>query len=164
TGGAAVSTWAPSPPTAMTEVFTPGLVGDYIIEITGTDAGGHVVTCQFTVTALPHGLRVQLTWNGTGDLDLHVHNQITTPWFSSPNDCYYGNITPAWGASLDFDNTSQNGPENVSMDNPVVGQSYTIAVHNYSSGAGRTATVQIFCGSTTSTVPNATFMSRALAG
>jgi hypothetical protein len=165
TGGAAVSTWSPTPPTAMTEVFTPGLVGDYLIEITGTDAGGHVVTCQFTVTALPHGLRVQLTWNGTGDLDLHMHNQTTTsPWFSSPNDCYYADRTPAWLASLDFDNTSQNGPENISMDNPVVGQSYTIAVHNYSSGAGRTATVQIFCGSTTSTVPNATFMSRALAG
>jgi hypothetical protein len=94
-----------------------------------------------------------------------MHNQTTTsPWFSTPNDCYYGDRTPAWGASLDFDNTSQNGPENISLDTPVVGQSYTIAVHNYSAGAGRTATVNIFCGSTTSTTPTATFASRPLAG
>lgn len=165
TGGAATAIWAPTPPTAMTESFTPYIVGDYEIEISGTDASGAVVTCRFRVTALPHGLRVQLRWDGTGDLDLHVHNQITTsPWFSSPNDCYYANTTPAWGASLDFDNTSASGPENVSMDTPVSGATYTIAVHNYARGAGRRATIDVFCGSTTSTVPTATYTSRALAG
>ena len=165
TGGAAVATWAPNAPTAMTETFTPYIVGDYLIQVNGTDAGGRVVTCTFTVTALPHGMRVQLTWDGTGDLDLHVHNQVTSsPWFNTTNDCFYSDRTPAWGASLDFDNTSQNGPENVSMDTPAIGVPYTVAVHNYSRGAGRTATIQIFCGSTSSTVPNATYTSRALAG
>ncbi|MFO0683008.1 MAG: MopE-related protein [Sandaracinus sp.] len=163
TGGAATAVWAPTPPTAMTETFTPTIVGDYVIEISGTDAGGRTVTCQFTVTALPHGLRVQLTWDGAGDIDLHMHAPTTTAWFTT-DDCYYSNRTPAWGASLDFDNTSQNGPENISMDNPVVGSTYTIAVHNWARGAGRLATVQIFCGSTTSTTPTATYTSRALNG
>lgn len=164
-GGAATAVWSPNAPTAMTESFTPYIVGDYVLEVTGTDGGGRVVTCQFTVTALPHGLRVQLTWNGTGDLDLHVHDQVTTsPWFTSPDDCYYSDRTPAWGAALDFDNTSANGPENVSLDTPVIGNAYTIAVHNYSSGAGRIASISIFCGSTMSTVPTATYSSRALAG
>jgi hypothetical protein len=164
TGGAATAVWGPSPPTAPSETFTPYIVGDYDIEVTGTDASGAMMTCRFRVTALPHGLRVQLRWDGTGDLDLHVHNQLTTPWFAAPNDCYYSNTTPAWGASLDFDNTSANGPENVSMDAPATSTTYTIAVHNYARGAGRRATVDVFCGSTTSTVPTATFTSRALAG
>lgn len=165
TGGAATAVWAPTPPTAMTEAFTPYIVGDYVIRITGTDAGGHVVTCMFTVTALPHGLRVQLTWDGSGDIDLHLHNQVTTsPWFTSPNDCYFGDLAPAWGATQDFDNTVSNGPENISMNNPVIGTPYTVAVHNWARGAGRVATVQIFCGSTMSTTPTATFMSHPLVG
>ena len=164
TGGAATATWGPSPPTAASESFTPFIVGDYVIEVSGTDAGGRVVTCQFHVTALPHGLRVQLRWDGTGDVDLHVHDQVTSPWFGTPDDCYYGDRTPPWGASLDFDNTSANGPENVSLDTPVIGNTYTIAVHNYARAAGRLATIDVFCGSTTSTVPTRTFTSRALAG
>ncbi len=163
TGGAATAVWAPAPPTAPTERFTPYIVGAYVIRVTATDSGGRMVSCMFTVTALPHGLRVQLTWNGSGDLDLHVHNGTTTPWFAV-NDCYYANLSPPWGAVLDFDNVTANGPENTRIDTPAIGMAYTIAVHNYSGGAGRIARIDIFCGSTMSVVPTATFSSRALAG
>ncbi len=164
-GGASTAVWSPTPPRSASETFTPYIVGVYTIQITGTDAGGRSVTCMFNVTALPHGLRVQLTWNGSGDLDLHLHDNVTSqPWFTNPDDCYYSNRSPAWGASLDFDNTSSNGPENISMDSPVIGVDYTIAVHNYARGSGRLATINVFCGSTTSTVPTQTFTSRTLAG
>ncbi len=165
TGGAATAVWAPSPPAAPTESFTPYIVGEYEIEVTGTDGSGAVVTCRFRVTALPHGLRVQLRWDGTGDIDLHVHDTgAATPWFAAPQDCYYANTSPSWGASLDIDNTSASGPENVSMDSPVTGATYTVAVHNFARGAGRRASIDVFCGATSSTVPTASFSSRALAG
>ena len=88
--------------------------------------------------------------NGAGDVDLHVHNANNTAWFNG-DDCYYGNLRPAWGAVLDFDNTSTVGPENTRLDAPAVGSSYVVGVHNYARAQGRVATVQIFCGSTTST-------------
>ena len=50
------------------------------------------------------------------------------------------------------------------MDAPALATDYTIGVHNYSGAAGRIATVNVFCGSTTSTTPTMTFTSRALAG
>jgi hypothetical protein len=159
-GGSGSVVWAPAPPTALTESFTPFIVGDYVLRVSGTDVSGRVITCMLTVTALPHGLRVQLSWNGTGDVDLHVHNGSGSAWFNG-DDCYYGNLRPAWGAVLDFDNTSTLGPENTRLDSPAVGSTYTIGVHNYARAAGRIATVQIFCGSTTSTTPTATYMSRA---
>ncbi len=165
TGGASTAVWSPATPTGNSVTFTPYIVGDYTIQVSGTDARGMSVTCMFVVTALPHGLRVQLTWDGAGDLDLHLHDNVTSqPWFVSPDDCYYADRAPAWGATLDFDNTSMNGPENIAMNSPVVGADYTIAVHNYSRGAGRIATVNVFCGSTTSTVPTQTFTSRGLSG
>ena len=164
TGGGATAEWAPSPPTAATESFTPYIVGDYEIEVTGTDARGAMVTCRFRVTALPHGMRVQLRWDGAGDVDLHVHDASATPWFASPGDCYYANTMASWGASLDIDNTSADGPENINLDEPVTGTAYTVAVHNYARAAGRRATIDIFCGETMTTVPTASFTSRALAG
>ncbi|MBN8610516.1 MAG: hypothetical protein J0L92_08030 [Deltaproteobacteria bacterium] len=164
-GGAETAEWSPTPPTATTESFTPYIVGEYVIEVTGTLASGMTVTCRFRVTALPHGLRVQLRWDGAGDVDLHVHGPTTsTPWFSSPDDCYYANTSPAWGASLDLDNTTADGPENINLDEPVTGSSYTIAVHNYARAAGRTASIDVFCGARMSTMPTATFTSRPLAG
>ncbi len=163
TGGAGTSVWSPTPPTAATESFTPTIVGDYVIEVSGVDTYGRTITCRFMVSALPHGLRVEVTWDGTGDVDLHLHSGTTTPWFAT-NDCYYANTVSTWGAVLDFDNTSSSGPENIRMDAPALATGYTIGVHNYSGAAGRIATVKIFCGSTTSTVPTATYTSRALAG
>ena len=125
---------------------------------------------MFTVTALSHGLRVELTWDGAGDMDLHLHDGNHTPWFDMGNsdDCYYANLSPGWGGVLDFDNTSGNGPENIRVDTPVTGMSYTIAVHYYAahttSNNGRVATVQIFCGTTAGTTPTATYTSRGMNG
>lgn len=165
--------WTPAPPTATTEAFLPFIVGRYDIRVDVSDDAGRQSSCTTYVTATGQGLVTTLTWNGTGDVDLHVHNQVTTsPWFQSPNDCYYGNRTPIWdnafGAGLgpnpelDFDNTSANGPENTRISSPVINQPYTIAVHNYARSAGRVATLQIFCGGVTA--PTQTFTSVPLGG
>jgi hypothetical protein len=162
-GGATSAVWAPAARNALTETFTPIIVGVYRIRISAIDGLGVLRFCEFNVTANTRGLRVELTWNGTGDLDLHLHNNIAGNWFTSPNDCFYSNKTPAWGATLDVDNVTANGPENIRINVPTPA-TYTIGVHNYASGAGRIATVRVFCGTTVGTIPTQTFTSTAMTG
>ncbi|MBK6690471.1 MAG: choice-of-anchor D domain-containing protein [Deltaproteobacteria bacterium] len=164
--------WTPNPPRAATEVFLPYIVGTYAVQVTVTDNTGATDTCAIPVIAEGHGLRATMSWDGTGDVDLHVTNSTSQPWFSSPSDCYYSNQSPIWdpvyaastgpNPDLDFDNTSSFGPENTSIDQPTIGTTYTIGAHNFARSAGRIVTLEIFCGGTV--VPTATFISRALIG
>ncbi len=175
TGGVGTpNQWTPPSVNAQTESFLPFIVGVYTIQITAIDNGGQQASCQMQVTALGHGLRVQLSWDGAGDVDLHLHAPNTvTPWFrGSSDDCFYANLRPIWDGgspaaaggnpSLDFDNTTANGPENTRIDVAQLGVPYTIAVHNYARAAGRVATVDVFCGGVSS--PSQTFTSRPLQG
>jgi hypothetical protein len=79
-----------------------------------------------------------LTWNGSGDIDLHVYE---------PNGghVFYSNKQGAAGY-LDVDNIVANGPEHyyASCDVTKLQEgTYTVAVANYSAASGKTATVQI---------------------
>jgi hypothetical protein len=163
--------WNPAPPDRATEVFLPFIVGVYTLQATVLDEQGRQASCTTRVTAEGRGLRVTLTWDGAGDVDLHVRRGTVTPWFFE-DDCFYSNRTPLWDAAwplsdgpnpeLDFDNTSANGPENTRINVVTVGEVYTVAAHNFSRAQGRRATVQIFCGG--GTVPDATLTSRPLTG
>ncbi len=160
--------WNPDPPNTENVDFLAYIVGAYQIHVVVVDDLGTNATCDFVVTAEGHGLRVTMTWDGSGDIDLHLNDTITQPWFGSSNDCYYANRTPIWDAAspasmganpqLDFDNTSGFGPENTNIDIPLLNHPYTIGVHNYSGGLGRETTIDVFCGGVTS--PNATFVSQ----
>lgn len=164
--------WNPDPPNTANVDFLAYIVGVYQLHVVVTDDVGTEAACDFNVTAEGHGLRTTMTWDGSGDVDLHVTESTTQPWFSSPSDCYYSNRTPLWDAAspaatgpnpqLDFDNTSGFGPENTTIDIPIIGHVYTIAAHNFSASAGRIVTIDIFCGGVTS--PTATFMSNPLQG
>jgi hypothetical protein len=164
--------WLPAPPTAATETFLPYIVGVYDIQVTITDDLGRMAGCTTQVTAEGEGLQVTMTWNGPGDVDLHVHNGTAgSPWFDGLNDCYYGNTTPVWDSAfptstgpnpeLDFDNTSANGPENTRILVPEVGRTYTIGAHNFSNAAGRIVTIDVYCGGV---LPQQTFTSAPLNG
>jgi hypothetical protein len=79
-----------------------------------------------------------LTWNGVGDIDLHVYE---------PNGAhvYYRNSQGAAGY-LDVDNVVANGPEHyyASCDSTKLQEgTYTISVANYRADSGKVATVQI---------------------
>jgi hypothetical protein len=161
------SEWTPAPPNAATEIFRPLIVGAYTLRVVVTDSRGMTGTCETRVNAVGRGLRVEMLWDGAGDVDLHLRNAASTTWFSSPNDCYFANRTPVWGTAatspaLDVDNTTANGPENIRIDNPVIGQAYTIGVHNWTGASGRIATIRVYCGGVL--VPTQTYMSRALTG
>ena len=81
---------------------------------------------------------VTLTWNGSGDVDLHTFE---------PNGfhSYYSNREGPVGF-LDVDNRSANGPERyfASCDpNILQTGTYKIGINNYSRASGRIATLQV---------------------
>lgn len=81
---------------------------------------------------------VTLTWDGTGDVDLHTFEP-------GGAHVYYQNFNGQAGA-LDVDNTSANGPEHyyASCDSTRLQTgTYRIGINNYARATGRTATVQI---------------------
>lgn len=90
-------------------------------------------------------LHVTLSWTGPGDtdLDLHLHNGTTTPWFNMTDDCFFSNPRSTWGAVLENDSRT-TGPELLHAI-PVIGMTYTIGVHHYG-GPSRAATIEVACG------------------
>lgn len=79
-----------------------------------------------------------LTWDGTGDVDLHSFEPAGA-------HVYYSNKSGQVGA-LDLDNTVANGPEHYYAScNPAQLQegSYRFGINNYRNANGRTATLQV---------------------
>jgi hypothetical protein len=162
-GGASSAIWNPAPPTSRNETFRPIIVGAYRIRVDARNGFNAPIGCEFNVTAQGHGIRFELTWDGTGDLDIHLHNSVNSAWYNSTvNDCHYSRMSTAWGAVLDVDNVTRNGPENIRLDTPTIGETYTVAVHHYANGAGRRATIKVYCGA--GTTPVSTFVSAAMTG
>lgn len=65
----------------------------------------------------------ELTWDGAGDIDLHLH-------LPNGDVANYLNQTVS-GASLDIDNTERDGPEHIVMEKAIPGE-YSVRVHYYS--------------------------------
>lgn len=104
---------------------------DNVLEALETpeDTSGNLVGIgYFTVT---------LTWNGSGDVDLHTFepNGVHV-YYASPNGT---------SGSLDFDNTVANGPEHYSATcdaSRLQEGVYQIGINNYARATGRIATIQ----------------------
>jgi hypothetical protein len=60
------------------------------------------------------------------DYDLDGENDA---FFDTKWDCYYQNPKPNWGASLDLDDTTGAGPENVNFKDPDLEHGYRVGVH-----------------------------------
>ena len=65
----------------------------------------------------------ELTWDGLGDIDLH----LVQP---DGEECWYSNRTTQAGAMLDYDNTVRDGPEHITMTNAIPGR-YEVKVVYY---------------------------------
>jgi len=179
--------WTPDPPDQRVELFRPYLVGRYGLRVTVEDTDGLTATCTTAVTAISHGLRVELTWDGFGDVDLHLHNANRTPWFGrgmtigAEDDCFYANCSmsavpagPLWdpmslpyeqrNPALDVDNIVAVGPENIRVDETSTGDNFTVALHYFwdHGYGGRVATTNIYCGRVTQ--PVAIFTSTTMIG
>ncbi|MCB9528327.1 MAG: hypothetical protein H6703_00285 [Myxococcales bacterium] len=170
-------------PTAQ---FFVDLAGEYVIElqvVDSLDATAPSDACpqspvQVRISAQPdEDIHVQLVWDTPGDPDqTDADGTDVDLWFLHPsarfwNDpflrCFYGNTNPDWGMlgavddnpSLDIDDTTGAGPENVNLNNPentqMLGGAYRVGVHYYRSweefgGGGdygpSLATVRIYLG------------------
>jgi hypothetical protein len=168
-------TFTQSGQTTPTFTFTPKLSGDYTITVTMTLSDGSTKVCTFIVHIGGPGVRVELCWDTTGsaDIDLHLHRPATTSnWFTTPDDCYYGNCAGAatavnWGypnspqaqcapgapaagchnPRLDIDNISTIGkPENINVDNPPNGATFRVMVHYYGGSVVTHPIVNVYCG------------------
>jgi hypothetical protein len=102
-------------PTPTNNTYQALQSGEYTVTYTRT-VNGMVDSCTYPLYIGARGLRVELSWNHPTatdhvDLDLHLHQPMTTTSFSisgAPQDCGYGNCT-----AYAFDPTfpSPNSPQ-----------------------------------------------------
>lgn len=94
-------------------------------------------------TASPGAFTVTLTWDGTGDVDLHTYE---------PSGAHVSYLhTRGNSGMLDVDNTRGYGPEHyyANCDSANLEQgTYRVAINNYANAAGRTATIQVASSAT----------------
>lgn len=135
--------------------FTSVIVGDYVLVAEARDTEGRTAQCETPVAMAGHGLRVELSWNTDGtDVDLHMTRGPRPAW-TSQQDCHYAARRPDTGLEeprqrwLDTDDVDGEGPENIRVDAPDMGEDHDIGVHYYSShgrhGPTR-AIVMVYCG------------------
>lgn len=137
-----------SPDDAELTTVSVALSGEYQLGVTVTDAEGLSSTAFVDIFSLStDDIRVEATWSTPGDpdpdddfgADIDLH-------FLHPNGCWrdptwdvsFRNPAPNWGdlhsegddPSLDADDTTGSGPENVGLRNPESVR-YGVAVHYY---------------------------------
>lgn len=114
---------------ADTEFFAD-LAGDYDLELVVTNSlGVRSAPARCRIAAVPtEDLHVELIWDGLrSDVDLHLRQQGAV-LYERPGDCNWCNTHPSWGATLDLDDRSGLGPENINVASPANG-GYDVAVH-----------------------------------
>ncbi len=170
--GATTCRWAigSRPPTSSGSFSAPNsctgtnyfadVVGTHIVTFNVSDGLGGTAQCTTPITVTPNGdLWIELTWDRANDVDLHlVHpnaGAITTAatWNNTTWDCHFRSRTPVWGAgasadpSLDRDDITGTGPENIRINTPSRSVAYTVGVHMFSYGAASpvTSTLKVYC-------------------
>jgi hypothetical protein len=138
----------------FTELYVD-LAGEYqvTLEVINED-GVKSAPAKHDVNVLPSDkVHVEMYWDSANsDLDLHLA-QEGTPIFLEPSDCNYCNVNPDWGEpgegaddpSLDLDDVTGFGPENINIADPADG-GYDMWVHYFrDQGAGAVvATVKVY--------------------
>lgn len=144
------------PTGSMAELFLD-LAGRYEVQLVVTnDLEVASSPAKHTITVIPDdNLHIEMFWDTpSSDIDLHLAHG--TGDLFSDDECNYCNQAPEWGEdgvssddpSLDLDDLSGYGPENININEPGNGE-YPIRVHYFrENGAGATTvTVRVYFNS-----------------
>lgn len=131
--------------TGANRTFTADQAGIYTAQLVVTTPDGRVSEpCETELDAVPaQALWIEMYWQHPEDIDLHLlaPGGATDDLFT---DCYYMNCAPDspygpldWGnagaaddPSLDIDDTTGTGPENINIGAPQVGE-FRVVVHDH---------------------------------
>ena len=138
--------------------FIPSVVGIYKVELFVTNAQNLLSepTILEVIVYPDEQVRIELLWDQSNDIDLHLIHLQTNQNICNENDMYYLNRVnpPMWFSQesanprLDADNTLGYGPENINIDEPLDG-TYRIYAYYYSSGTPPTnITAKIYINAT----------------
>lgn len=167
-----------APTNCMMTNYFADVVGTHVVSFNVSDGTGATAQCQTPITVLPSGdLWIEMTWDKNYDLDLALLNSLGPPntapgaWSNTNWSCNYirwGNRPPPAGLhyspgswwqtaitplnqqpTLDRDDTTLRGPENMRINSPSTAVTYTIGSHMYGStipSGGITSTIKLYCG------------------
>ena len=90
-------------------------------------------------------LRTELSWSGTGDVDLHLDNGSGSKHVYWNSKTYTGT---GENIALDVDNTVAYGPENIRVFTAPTGTLYRFYANYYSGASNLTLTAKVFIGTT----------------
>jgi hypothetical protein len=136
-GCSASATCAPTTPGARTCTCNSGFVGDGLTcapESTCTPACGATQACVNRICVGNGPLRVTLVWDRAGDMDLHM--------VPVSGEIYYGRRTVN-GGTLDRDDTTGTGPENVYWSAAPPAGAYLVCVVPYRISGATNFTVTV---------------------
>jgi PKD repeat protein len=133
------ATWALDFDDTAQPTFSADTLGTYTISLVVTDADAldSENPAATVVQVVPwEDLEVEVTWNQSVDIDLHVIAPGGA--YYQDSDCYFANPAPEWGVVgditdnplLDVDDDQGGGPERVVLQRPL-DDVYTIMVEYY---------------------------------